>query len=50
MQYNINDLTLIATSTGYVYGAILTKDAEAFADAWLELEQHNLTKGAFNVN
>jgi hypothetical protein len=41
-NYIIDELTLLADSTGYVLGAILTQDAEAYADAWLELEQAKL--------
>jgi hypothetical protein len=38
-NYIIDELTILADSTGYVIGAILTQDAEAYADAWFELEQ-----------
>jgi hypothetical protein len=41
-NYIIDELTLLTDSTGYVLGAILTQDAEAYADAWLELEQAKL--------
>jgi hypothetical protein len=41
-NYIIDELTLLADSTGYVLGAILTQDAEAYADAWFKLEQAKL--------
>jgi hypothetical protein len=50
-NYTIDELTLLADSTGYVLGAILTQDTEAYADTWLNLEQAKLnSKGDSNVN
>jgi hypothetical protein len=50
-NYIIDELTLLADSTGYVLGAILTRDADAYADAWLELEQAKLAyQGGSNAS
>jgi hypothetical protein len=50
-NYIIDELTILADSTGYVLGAILAKDTEAYADAWFELEQAKLNyQGDSHVN